>query len=114
MRQRKYFCAALLNRLRGSVVRFTGLALATLALVLCAPFVNPPEKEHEPKPSPPVAGEEPPRVGVKLRRGDTLATVLTRFGVKPPSAHAIIDKVRPFLNRCGTHAAAHFGSGENV
>ncbi len=98
MRQRKYFCAALLNRLRGSVVRFTGLALATLALVLCAPFVNPPEKEHEPKPSPPVAAEEPPRVGVKLRRGDTLATVLTRFGVKPPSAHAIIDKVRPFLN----------------
>jgi murein DD-endopeptidase MepM/ murein hydrolase activator NlpD len=98
MKQRRYFGASLLNRLRASVVRFTGLVFATLALVLCAPFVNPPEKEHEPKPSPAVAAEEPPRVGVKLRRGDTLATVLTRFGVKPPSAHAIIDKVRPFLN----------------
>ena len=75
-----------------------GLAIATVVLVLCAPFVNPPQKDHEPKPPPPVAAEEPPRVGVKLRRGETLATVLTRFGVKPPSAHAIIDKVRPFVN----------------
>jgi murein DD-endopeptidase MepM/ murein hydrolase activator NlpD len=98
MKQRQYFGASLLHRLRVSVVRVTGLAFATLVLVLCAPFVTPPQKDHEPKPPPPVAAEEPPRVGVKLRQGDTLATVLARFGVKPPSAHAIIAKVQPFLN----------------
>ena len=89
MKQRKYFDAPLANRLRASAARFAGLAVATGVLVLCAPFVSPPQKEHEPKPPPPVAAEEPPRVGVKLRRGETLATVLARFGVKPPSAHAI-------------------------
>jgi len=98
IKQRKYFDASLLNRWRASAARFTGLAFATLVLVLCAPLVTPPQKDHEPKPPPPVAAEEPPRLGVKLRQGDTLATVLARFGVKPPSAHAIIDKVRPFLN----------------
>ena len=98
IKQRKYFAAALWHRVRASALRFTGLGFAAVVLVLCAPFVNPPRKDHEPKPPPPIAAEEPPRVGVKLRRGDTLATVLTRFGVKPPSAHAIIDKVRPFLN----------------
>jgi murein DD-endopeptidase MepM/ murein hydrolase activator NlpD len=98
MKQRKSFDASFLSRLRVSLVRVAGLAFATLVLVLCAPFVNPLQKDHEPKPTPPVAAEEPPRVGVKLRRGDTLATVLARFGVKPPSAHAIIDRVRPFLN----------------
>jgi murein DD-endopeptidase MepM/ murein hydrolase activator NlpD len=98
IKQRKYFDASLLNRLRVSALRITGLALATIVLVLCAPFVNSPQKDHEPKPPPPVSADEPPRVGVQLRRGDTLATVLARFGVKPPSAHAIIEKVRPFLN----------------
>ena len=98
IKQRKYFGAAGWYHLRASALRFAGLAVATVVLVLCAPFVNPPQKDHEPKPPPPVAAEEPPRVGVKLRRGETLATVLTRFGVKPPSAHAIIDKVRPFVN----------------
>lgn len=98
MKQRKYLAATLAHRLCASAVRFTGLALATGVLVLSAPFLSPPQKEHEPKPSPPVAPEEPPRVGVKLRRGETLATVLARFGVKPPSAHAMLDRVRPFLN----------------
>jgi murein DD-endopeptidase MepM/ murein hydrolase activator NlpD len=98
MKQRKYLDASLAHRLCASAVRFAGLAVATGVLVLCAPFVSPPQKEHEPKLQPPVVAEEPPRVGVKLRQGDTLATVLARFGVKPPSAHAIIDKVRPFLN----------------
>jgi len=98
MKQRKYLAATLAHRLCASAVRFTGLALATGVLVLSAPFVSPPQKEHEPKPSPPVAPEEPPRVGVKLRRGETLATVLARFGVKPPSSHAMLERVRPFLN----------------
>jgi len=98
VKQRKYLDAPLTHRLRASAVRFTGLAIATGVLILSAPLVSPPQKEHEPKPSPPVAAEEPPRVGVKLRRGETLATVLARFGVKPPSAHAMLDRVRPFLN----------------
>jgi hypothetical protein len=38
------------------------------------------------------------RVGFKLRSGDTLGSVLKRFGVAPPSAHAMIEKLRPFLN----------------
>ena len=97
MKQRKYLDAPFLNSLHVSPARFTGLAFATLVLVLCAPFVSPPQKEHEPKLQPPVATEEPPRVGVKLRRGETLASVLARFGVKPPSAHAMLDRVRPFL-----------------
>jgi murein DD-endopeptidase MepM/ murein hydrolase activator NlpD len=97
MKQRKYVRVSVSN-LRASAIRFTALILATVVLVLCAPFINPPQKDPEPQPRPPVAAEEPPRVSVKLRRGETLASVLTRFGVKPPSAHAIIDKVRPFLN----------------
>jgi len=98
MKQRKYLDAPLTHRLCACAVRFTGLAFATGVLVLSAPFVTPPQKDHEPKPLPPVTAEEPPRVGVKLRRGETLASVLARFGVKPPSAHALLDRVRPFLN----------------
>src|SRR5215510_4797274 len=99
MKQQKYLDARLAHRLCASTVRFAGLAVATVVLILSAPFVSPPQKEHEPKPpSPPVAAEEPARVGVKLRRGETLATVLARFGVKPPSAHTMLDRVRPFVN----------------
>ena len=47
------------------------------------------------------------RLAVKLKRGDTLVTVLTQHGVKPPSAHDLIAKVRPLLNlrklRPGNH-----------
>jgi len=38
------------------------------------------------------------RLGVKLKRGDTLLTVLMRQGVKPASAHDLIAKVRPLMN----------------
>jgi murein DD-endopeptidase MepM/ murein hydrolase activator NlpD len=38
------------------------------------------------------------RIGVKVRSGDTLGTLLKRFGVAPPSARALIEKVRPFVN----------------
>ncbi len=37
-------------------------------------------------------------VGVTLRRGDTLLSVLTRFGLDPSAAHAMIKTVRPFFN----------------
>jgi hypothetical protein len=111
MKQRKYLDAPFLNSLRVSPARFTGLAFATLVLVLCAPFVNPPQKEHEPKPPPPVAAEEPPRVGVKLRHGETLATVLTRFGVKPPSAHAMIDRRAAFFKPKANSSGSRYSGG---
>src|SRR5499426_1616937 len=67
MKQRKYLDAPLAHRLCASAVRFTALAVATVVLILSAPFVSPPQKEHQPKP-------------------------------QPPLAHAMIDRVRPFLN----------------
>ncbi len=97
MMQRKYFDAALLDRLLTSLARLSGVALVTFIVLLCLPFLDSSQDSQEPSP-PPIAAEEPLRVGVKLRRGETLASVLSRFGVKPPSAQAIAEKVRPFLN----------------
>jgi murein DD-endopeptidase MepM/ murein hydrolase activator NlpD len=79
--------------------RCAGIAAVTLVSLLCAPFVNSTRQEADvlqlpvEQPSKPQA-----RVGVKLRQGDTLASVLKRFGIEPPSAHAMIEKVRPFVN----------------
>ena len=98
MKQRKTLDASAVDRLLAWLVRLTGVALATLIVLLCLPFLDPIQKEHGPRPTPPVAAEEPSRIDVKLRRGDTLTSVLTRFGVKPPSAYVIVDKIRPFLN----------------
>jgi len=98
MKQRKTFDASAVDRLLAWLVRLTGVALATLIVLLCLPFLDPIQKEHGPRPTPPVAAEEPSRIDVKLRRGDTLTSVLTRFSVKPPSAYVIVDKIRPFLN----------------
>src|SRR5205809_7162372 len=72
--------------------------------------MNRKQKDDERKPAASVAPEQPERVGVKLRRGDTLASVVMRFGLKPPSAHAMIEKVRPFLNPSKVQA----GHGVNV
>jgi murein DD-endopeptidase MepM/ murein hydrolase activator NlpD len=71
--------------------------LASIAL-LCAPMVNSPQQGHETAPAATIAAPVDSRVGVKLRSGDTLGSVLKRFGVAPPSAHAMIEKLRPFLN----------------
>jgi murein DD-endopeptidase MepM/ murein hydrolase activator NlpD len=100
MKQQEFSQPWLLNRLCASVARCGGVALVTVIIVLGAPFLTPTQYSDEPelKRAAPVAAEESARIGVKLRRGETLASVLTRFGVKPPSAHAIVDKVRPFLN----------------
>lgn len=45
-----------------------------------------------------LAPEPVERLVVELKRGDTILTVLSRYGVKPPSAHELIAKVRPLLN----------------
>ena len=73
------------------------VALSSVAL-LSAPFINPPN--HEPRLPPPVPNPTKPvsRIGVTLRHGDTLSSLLKRFGIQPPSAHAMIEKVRPFVN----------------
>lgn len=77
-----------------------GVALAAGVMLLSAPFVNSPRHEElalppaEPGPAAPAES----RVAVKLRRGDTLAAILNRFGIQRVSAHALIAKVRPFVN----------------
>jgi len=83
-------------------------ALASIAL-LCAPMINSSQPHRETVPTAAIAASADSRVGIKLRAGDTLGSVLKRFGVAPPSAHALIDKIRPFLNprkiRPGDHVA---------
>src|SRR5919109_1905169 len=98
MKQRGFFNESLLKRLGEAALRFAGVATATLVLVFCSPFLTQEEKKDETKIAASVASEQPARVSVKLRPGETLASVLMRFGLTPPSAHAMIDKVRPFLN----------------
>jgi murein DD-endopeptidase MepM/ murein hydrolase activator NlpD len=80
-------------------------------MLLSAPFVNlTPQEEVLPPPAanPPAPAPAESRVAVKLRHGDTLISVLKRFGIGRPSAHALIAKVRPFVN------PRKIQSGDNV
>ena len=97
MKQRESFHECSVKQASEWAVRFTIVAIASLVLVLTSSFLPPIEKTAEPETTP-VALEPASRVGVKLRRGETLASVLMRFGLTPPSAHAVIDRIRPFLN----------------
>jgi murein DD-endopeptidase MepM/ murein hydrolase activator NlpD len=75
------------------------VVLAAAVLLISAPFVD--LQRHEmPLPPPAVTPAVPTesRVAVKLRRGDTLMSVLKRFRIERPSAHALIASVRPFIN----------------
>ena len=98
---RKSFCRAFGNFCR----RCAGIALIAAAVLLCAPFLSPPHKEprlgviEPPAPNTADRSVRPEsRVGIKVRSGDTLGSLLKRFGVAPPSALALIEKVRPFVN----------------
>jgi murein DD-endopeptidase MepM/ murein hydrolase activator NlpD len=80
-----------------------GVVLATAVLVIIAPFVNTERREEKlPPPSDQTAPADPPaaesRVAMKWRHGDTLISMLKRFGIERPSAHALVAKVRPFVN----------------
>jgi murein DD-endopeptidase MepM/ murein hydrolase activator NlpD len=90
------------SQIRGAARRCAGVGVATVVLLLSAPFVNLPQREQQKEQaallSPAIQPSPESRVGVKLRRGDTLGSVLKRFGIGPPSAHALIEKVRPFVN----------------
>jgi murein DD-endopeptidase MepM/ murein hydrolase activator NlpD len=87
------------TRIRTTARKCIGVAIATSALLLSAPFVNT-TRHQEILPPPPVSPPAPAasRVPVKLRQGDTLMSVLKRHGIGIPSAHALIAKVRPFVN----------------
>lgn len=92
---------SLKTKIRAAARKCTGVAIAAAVLLLSAPFVNPPRQEEivpppPPQASPPAAAES--RVAVKLRHGDTLISVLQRYGIGRLSAHALIAKVRPFVN----------------
>ena len=76
MKQRKYSHAALVDRLLASLARLASVAFATSIVLLCLPFLESSQHLQEPNPPPPINTEEPRRVGVKLRRGETLASVL--------------------------------------
>jgi len=82
----------------GKVLFLAGVAL------LCVPFLSRVPQERQPTqtgvadsaPAPAPALES--RIGVTLRHGDTLLAVLKRFGLQAPSAHALIEKIRPLIN----------------
>ena len=88
------------TKIRAAARKCAGVAIAAAVLLLSAPFVTP--ARHEEIMPPPAQANLPAaaesRVAVKLRHGDTLISVLKRYGIGRPSAHALIAKVRPFVN----------------
>ncbi|MGH7834332.1 MAG: M23 family metallopeptidase [Candidatus Binatia bacterium] len=92
-----------LARIRELLARYAGLAALSSAMLLTLPLLDPyldRRELHDTRPAAeaPAPEASSPKVGVTLRRGDTLLSVLTRLGLEPPSAHAMIEKVRPLLN----------------
>jgi murein DD-endopeptidase MepM/ murein hydrolase activator NlpD len=84
----------------GRAARLLG---ASVALLLCAPVLDTTFESHRTRSvSPPVPpapqADAKPRVNAELQRGDTLLSLLARHGVKPPSAHELLAKVRPLFN----------------
>ena len=70
----------------------------TFLLLFCAPFFSSPRYENAPVPPAPAPAKTEARVGVTFRSGDTLMAVLKRFHIEAPSAHAMIETVRPFVD----------------
>ncbi len=104
MRIRSLHCSrAVKSHIFYGARRCVVIGVAAALMLLSAPFVNLPtdEQRKEERLTMPADRERAnaaSRVGVKLRRGDTLGSVLKRFGIEPPSAHALIEQVRPFVN----------------
>jgi murein DD-endopeptidase MepM/ murein hydrolase activator NlpD len=88
------------SRIAAAARKSSGILLATAVLVVTAPLVKTHDGEEPlpPQPATEPAPQEPSRVVVKLRHGDTLVEVLRRFGIERPSAHALIAQVRPLMN----------------
>lgn len=81
-------------------VRWSYLCVCACLLLLMAPVLD----RSSPDPVAVVPIEKSPtanslsRLGIELKRGDTLLGVLTRYGVKPISAHELIAKIGPLFN----------------
>ncbi|MDP2606085.1 MAG: peptidoglycan DD-metalloendopeptidase family protein [Deltaproteobacteria bacterium] len=78
-------------------LRFVGATLAMAVLLLGAPLLDTVSERYEPATAPPVQ-ELHARVGVTLRRGDTLLSVLTHHGLERSLAHTLIERIAPFVN----------------
>jgi murein DD-endopeptidase MepM/ murein hydrolase activator NlpD len=89
---------SLITKVSAAARKCTGIAFATGVLVVTAPFVDLTKHEELLPPPAPASSPSESRVSVKLRHGDTLISILKRFGIGRPSAHALIAKVRPFVN----------------
>ena len=76
--------------------RFIGAIFATAVLLLGAPLLDTVFERYEPDIRSPVH-EPRSRVGVTLRRGDTLLSVLTNHGLERSLAHTLIEQVAPFI-----------------
>ena len=79
-------------------MRSAYIAMWGLVFLLCAPLLDPTDDVRPPHPPAPAAPDPAQRLGIKLRAGDTLLSVLAGLGLEAPSAHAMIETVRPFLN----------------
>ena len=78
-------------------LRFVGATFATALLLLGGPLLDTVFERYEPATAPPVQ-ELHARVGVTLRRGDTLLSVLTHHGLERSLAHTLIERIAPFVN----------------
>jgi murein DD-endopeptidase MepM/ murein hydrolase activator NlpD len=80
--------------------------LVAVAL-LSAPFVDSSRRDLESSVAPAKPSKPQTSIGVMLRSGESLLTVLRRFGIEAPSAHGLIEKLRPLVNlrnlRPGNH-----------
>jgi len=86
------------SKLRHLARRCALVGVLSSVALLSAPFINSPNYEQRLPPPVPNPTKPESRIGVTLRPGDTLSSLLKRFGIQPPSAHAMIEKVRPFVN----------------
>lgn len=86
-----------LKSLRDWALRTAGIVFAVFVLSLAAPLLDT-SIDQQQSDSPPPQAEPLARVGVTLRRGDTLLSVLTRFGLPRLSAQTIVEKLNPLLN----------------
>src|SRR6266508_4159120 len=86
------------TKISEAVRRCASVGAITSVLLLAAPFVNVPRDQQEPTPRAVDRPQPTSRIGITLRNGDTLVSVLKSLGVKPPSAHAMLEKVRPLVN----------------
>jgi len=113
MQLRNFYQSIFSHRFNPFAVRLAGLVAAALGFVIGVPALAgklempapPPvaapsllELAAPPRVKPATIEPESSRVDVKVRRGDTLLSILNRFGLNKPSAHSLIEKVRPFLN----------------